>query len=47
VEQNMQARRFYEKIGAEYQASEPWQSPDGQTIPELLCVWRNLEPLLK
>jgi GNAT superfamily N-acetyltransferase len=47
VEENMQARRFYEKIGAEYQASEPWQSPDGQTIPELLCVWRNLEPLLK
>jgi ribosomal protein S18 acetylase RimI-like enzyme len=46
VEQNLQARKFYERLGATFQESPPWHAPDGSTVQELLCVWRTLDPLL-
>lgn len=46
LEANYPARRFYEKLGANYQEQEIWAAPGGGALTSLRYVWANLEPLL-
>ena len=46
LESNLQARRFYEHLGATKAGAEVWHSPDGGAIPSLCYAWRNLAPLI-
>jgi GNAT superfamily N-acetyltransferase len=46
LESNLQARRFYEHLGATRAGEDVWQSPDGGAIPSLCYAWRSLAPLL-
>lgn len=46
VRENVGAYRFYQHLGASIHPSAPWNAPDGQVIPEVLCVWEYPETLL-
>lgn len=46
LQENVSALRFYEHLGASIHPSPPWNAPDGQEIPEFLCVWQNPSVLL-
>lgn len=46
LEPNLQARRFYEHLGATRVGEDVWQSPDGGAIPSLCYAWRHLAPLM-
>jgi GNAT superfamily N-acetyltransferase len=39
VEQNVGARRFYERLGAADAGGDVWRPPDGSTVPVRRCVW--------
>jgi GNAT superfamily N-acetyltransferase len=46
LEPNLQARRFYENLGATKVGAEVWQSPDGGAIPSLCYAWSDLAALM-
>ena len=46
LEANLQARRFYEHLGATKAGEDVWQSPDGGAIPSLCYAWKRLAPLM-
>lgn len=46
LEANLQARRFYEHLGANKAGADVWQSPDGGAIPSLCYAWSSLAPLM-
>lgn len=46
IEANLQARRFYEHLGAEKVREDVWQSPDGGAIPSLCYAWNDLASLM-
>ncbi len=39
LEQNLGARRFYERLGAEDAGADVWTPPDGSTVTVRRCVW--------
>ncbi|HJZ82703.1 MAG TPA: GNAT family N-acetyltransferase [Pyrinomonadaceae bacterium] len=47
IEANLQARRFYEHLGATKVGADVWQSPDGGSIPSLCYAWEDLGLLLE
>lgn len=46
IEQNLRARRFYERAGAQGVGSEPQLMPDGQRINAIRCYWPQPSTLL-
>jgi GNAT superfamily N-acetyltransferase len=46
LESNLQARRFYEHLGATRAGEDVWHSPDGGAIPSLCYAWNDLAPLM-
>jgi GNAT superfamily N-acetyltransferase len=46
LEPNLQARLFYEHLGATKAGEEVWHSPDGGAIPSLCYAWSDLAPLM-
>jgi GNAT superfamily N-acetyltransferase len=41
IEQNLNARRFYSRVGAVEVGSEAFAMPDGRTVREVRCCWPN------
>lgn len=41
MEQNLNARRFYSRVGAVEVGSEAFAMPDGRTVREVRCCWPN------
>jgi ribosomal protein S18 acetylase RimI-like enzyme len=46
LEPNLQARRFYEHLGATKAGQEVWHSPDGGAIPSLCYAWSDVTALI-
>lgn len=45
LEENRQARRFYERLGGIKADGEDWTPPGGGSVPTLRYVWRDLAAL--
>lgn len=46
LEQNTQARRFYERLGGAIAGEGTWEPPDGSSVRDLRYAWRSAEALL-
>jgi ribosomal protein S18 acetylase RimI-like enzyme len=45
LESNTEARKFYERVGAQVAGSDVWTPPDGSALPKLRMAWRSAEAL--
>jgi ribosomal protein S18 acetylase RimI-like enzyme len=47
LEENRQARRFYDRMGGVKADEEMWSPPGGGNVPTLRYVWRDVDILLQ
>jgi len=45
-DRNVQARRFYERLGGVVAGEAIWSAPDGTAVNELRYVWKNVDQLI-
>jgi GNAT superfamily N-acetyltransferase len=46
IEQNLPARRFYERLGGVVVGEANWSAPDGTAVKEIRYEWKNIAELI-